>query len=76
MKLIARERTTALTLAGLLILWEIAGRLHLVASGALPAPSGVLARLWVDRADYALHILATVRAASTIRRSALWMTGT
>ncbi|MDR3473164.1 MAG: ABC transporter permease subunit [Devosia sp.] len=47
----------------LLAIWEIAGRLQLVASGALPAPSAVLARLWVDRADYPDHILATLQGA-------------
>ncbi len=47
----------------LFVLWEIAGRLKLVADGALPAPSSVLSRLWIDRADYPAHILATVEAA-------------
>ncbi len=47
----------------LFVLWEIAGRLKLVADGALPAPSSVFLRLWTDRADYPPHILATVEAA-------------
>ncbi|WP_346908906.1 ABC transporter permease subunit [uncultured Roseibium sp.] len=47
----------------LFALWEIIGRLKLVADGALPAPSSVLSRLWTDRADYPAHILATVEAA-------------
>lgn len=42
--------------------WEVAGRLDLVASGALPAPSEILARLWVDRADYPAHVTATLAA--------------
>lgn len=57
------HRATALTLVTVLVLWEIVGRLHLVAGGALPAPSAILARLWVDRADYPPHVWATVRAA-------------
>ncbi len=47
----------------LIALWEVAGRLQLVASGALPPPSAILARLWVDRADYPDHILATLQGA-------------
>lgn len=51
-------------LAILLVLWEIAGRFRLIADGALPAPSRVLARLWTDRADYPAHILATFEGAA------------
>jgi len=47
----------------LLVLWELAGRFQLVASGALPPPSAVLARLWVDRGDYPDHVLATLQGA-------------
>ncbi|AJY47996.1 ABC transporter permease [Martelella endophytica] len=47
----------------LIIVWEIVGRLKLVAGGALPAPSGVLHRFWLDRADYPAHILATLQGA-------------
>jgi sulfonate transport system permease protein len=64
-RFVGERRSTVLTLLALLAMWEIAGEFHLVASGALPAPSAILARLWVDRADYALHIVATVRAAAT-----------
>ena len=46
----------------LLILWEVAGRLDWVAGGALPAISEILARFWVDRADYPRHVLATLQA--------------
>ena len=49
----------------LLALWEVAGRLDLVASGALPALSEILARFWVDRADYPRHVLATLQASGT-----------
>lgn len=48
----------------LLVVWEVVGRFGLVARGALPAPSSVLARLWVDRADYPPHILATLEGAA------------
>lgn len=51
-----------LPVAILLVLWEIVGRLDLVAGGALPALSEILARLWVDRADYPRHIQATLIA--------------
>lgn len=51
-------------LAILLIVWEAVGRLDLVAGGALPSVSEVLIRLWVDRADYPLHILATLYAST------------
>ncbi len=47
----------------LLAIWEVAGRLQLVASGALPAPSAILIRLWADLADYPLHIWSTIQSA-------------
>ena len=47
--LTGERRRTVLTLVALIVLWEVAGRFHLVASGALPAPSAILARLWADR---------------------------
>lgn len=47
----------------ILVVWEIAGRLQLVASGALPPPSAILLRLWVDRGDYPPHVLATLQGA-------------
>lgn len=45
---------------GLLVIWEIVGRLDLVAGGALPGFSEILIRLWVDRADYPQHVMATL----------------
>ena len=54
--------TWLLALAGL-ALWEGVGRLDLVAQGALPAPSEILAQAWADRADYPPHIGETVWAA-------------
>lgn len=48
----------------LLLAWEVTGRLGLVAGGALPAPSAILARLWAERALYPQHIQATVIASS------------
>ncbi|MBX9455344.1 MAG: ABC transporter permease subunit [Rhizobium sp.] len=47
----------------LLAAWEVVGRFQLVAGGALPAPTAVLSRLWVDRADYPPHIWATLEGA-------------
>ncbi len=49
-------------LALLLLVWEAAGRLQLVASGALPAPSAILIRFWEDKADYPPHVMATLEA--------------
>ena len=46
----------------LLVIWEIVGRLDLVAGGALPGFSEILIRLWKDRADYPLHVWATLNA--------------
>ncbi len=48
----------------LLVVWEIVGRLKLVAGGALPSVSALLTQLWADRADYPGHIWATVHASS------------
>ncbi len=45
------------------IVWEIAGRLHWVAGGALPAPSAILLRLIADWSDYPNHIGATLYGA-------------
>lgn len=56
-----RVRSIAPYLA-LLILWEGVGRLDLVAGGALPALSEIIARFWVDLADYPHHVLATLQA--------------
>jgi ABC-type nitrate/sulfonate/bicarbonate transport system permease component len=56
-------RHTAISLVVLLLAWEIVGRLNLVASGALPAPSEILVQFWADRADYGPHVLATVQSA-------------
>lgn len=61
---IAQQHSTALTLLLILILWEVCGRYQLVASGALPAPSAILTRLWIDRGDYALHSWSTIRVAA------------
>ena len=57
----SRRRALA-PLAALLILWEVAGRHNWVAGGALPAISEILARFWVDRADYPRHVVATLQA--------------
>ncbi|MCJ8140647.1 ABC transporter permease [Falsirhodobacter halotolerans] len=56
----AKRALTPLVLLGL---WEVVGRLRLVADGALPAPSLIAARFWEDRADYPLHVWATFQGA-------------
>lgn len=57
------ERSHALRNAAiLLMLWEVVGRLDLVAAGALPGISEILIRLWVDWSDYPRHIGATLYA--------------
>jgi len=48
----------------LLIVWEIVGRLRLVADGALPSVSGILLRLYADLGDYPPHVLATLYGSS------------
>jgi ABC-type nitrate/sulfonate/bicarbonate transport system permease component len=52
-----------LSLAIVLLVWEVVVRLDLVASGALPAPSEILVQFWADRADYGPHVAATVESA-------------
>ena len=52
------------TAAILLALWEVVGRLDLVAGGAFPGFSEIAIRLWQDRADYPLHIRATLHAST------------
>ena len=47
----------------LLTVWEVVGQMQLVASGALPAPSAILVRLWADLGDYPLHVLSTIQSA-------------
>jgi sulfonate transport system permease protein len=46
-----------------LAVWEALGDLHLIAQGALPAPSAILLQWWQDRADYPPHIWATLKPA-------------
>ena len=58
----ARVPTGLRNIAILLLIWEIVGRMDLVASGALPGFSEILIRLWEDRADYPRHIWATLYA--------------
>ena len=58
----ARVPTGLRNVAILLLVWEIAGRMDLVASGALPGFREILIRLWEDRADYPRHIWATLYA--------------
>ena len=59
-----RYLRSTLTFVAVLVVWEIVGRLHLVASGAFPPPSGIVAD-WAGNAEvYWLHILATLQAAA------------
>ncbi|PSJ57144.1 ABC transporter permease [Pseudaminobacter soli (ex Li et al. 2025)] len=44
----------------LLVLWEVAGRFHLVADGALPSLTAIVERFWADRADYPAHVWSTL----------------
>ena len=55
---------TALYLAGGLLAWEVAGRFDLIAGGALPGPGAIVARYWIDLADYPPHIIATMKTAA------------
>ncbi|MEX0310351.1 MAG: ABC transporter permease [Tateyamaria sp.] len=48
----------------LLALWEVVGRLDLVAGGALPGFTEILMRLWEDRGDYPRHVTATLYASA------------
>lgn len=57
-----RGLKSALPYLLLLLLWELAGRMKWVGGGALPAPTEILARLWIDRADYPRHVEATLTA--------------
>lgn len=45
------------------VVWEIAGQLRLVADGALPPPSAIIARLVIDWGDYPDHVFATLYGA-------------
>jgi sulfonate transport system permease protein len=47
----------------LLAVWELLGRFHLIAQGALPAPSAILLQWWQDRAIYPAHVWATLEPA-------------
>lgn len=59
----ARSRATR-NAAILLLIWEIVGRLDLVAGGALPGITEILIRLWQDWGDYPRHIRATLYASA------------
>jgi sulfonate transport system permease protein len=50
--------------AVLLLIWEVVGRLDLVAGGALPGISEIVIRLWQDWGDYPRHIWATLYASA------------
>lgn len=48
----------------ILLVWELVGRLGLVAGGALPAPTAIAAAWWENRSDYPPHVLATTGVAA------------
>ncbi|MEU6645046.1 ABC transporter permease subunit, partial [Saccharomonospora sp. NPDC046836] len=60
-----RRRVLDVVLAGLVValLWEVVGRLGLIAGGAFPALSAIGQSLAADWADYPPHLLATLRVA-------------
>jgi ABC-type nitrate/sulfonate/bicarbonate transport system permease component len=58
------RRGTVAGLIALALAWEAAGQGSWVAGGALPAPSQIALRAWLDRGDYPAHILGTLRTAA------------
>ena len=58
------RRGTVAGLIALALAWEAAGQGGWVAGGALPAPSQIALRAWLDRGDYPAHILGTLRTAA------------
>jgi len=56
---------TAALIVCLLLAWETAGQMKLVAGGTLPAISAVIVRLIGEFGDYWPHLTATLRTAST-----------
>lgn len=62
---VARQRWVAIRNALVIIAcWEAIGRFDLVAGGALPGPSEIAARFWLDLWDYPNHVAATLWGAS------------
>jgi ABC-type nitrate/sulfonate/bicarbonate transport system permease component len=59
-----RFGSALLRAAALLLVWELIGRLQLIGAGALPPPSLILQQLWLDRALYPPHVLATALPAA------------
>ncbi len=45
------------------LIWELLGRLRIIADGALPSISEILIKFWEDRNDYPEHIFATIEGA-------------
>lgn len=60
----SNSKTMYRNLILLVLLWEVVGRLDLVAGGALPSLSEIIIRMWIDRHDYPLHIGSTLYASS------------
>jgi ABC-type nitrate/sulfonate/bicarbonate transport system permease component len=61
---VTRLLRTALAILVVLALWEAAARAGVLGGRVVPAPSGILFDWWTQRADYALHIAATAKAAA------------
>src|SRR5712664_3928296 len=57
-------RRAVVSTVAVAVVWEVVGRLQLIASGAFPSLTAILTRLWRDRADYPPHLAATVEAAA------------
>lgn len=56
----ASRHTPVRNIVILLVVWEIVGRFHLVAGGALPSLSAIAIRFWEDHADYPPHVWSTL----------------
>ncbi len=55
---------SVLTVAVIVVVWEVVGRLQVVAHGALPSLSAIGRQLWADRSAYPRHVGGTVRNAA------------
>lgn len=64
MKLLRRSLPAALTLAGLIVAWDLGVRLTGVADYLLPAPAEVAAALWRTRSVLGDHLAATLTIAA------------
>ncbi|NQV97347.1 MAG: ABC transporter permease subunit [Acidimicrobiaceae bacterium] len=56
-------RRSAGSLLIVVVVWELVGKLELIAGGTFPPLSAIFGRLYDDRADYPQHLAATLRSA-------------